>query len=169
MRDWRFAARNGSFTLSAQSRCTGSARVTGGPDMADGQWLTYAEAGVRLGVTPEAARRRAIRRNWARMPAMTGRTRVLVPDDRLDPPRTPRTPDVRPDSEALVHALQAHVETLKAELAAANARTTAAEARADTLVAELATIAKAMARDRAGSVPAVPQRARRWWPFRRAG
>ena len=35
----------------------------------DGQWLTYAEAAEALGVTPEALRRRAIRRNWARQPA----------------------------------------------------------------------------------------------------
>ena len=55
-------------------------------------------------------------------------------------------------------------ETLKMQLAAA-------EARADTLVAELATLAlaKAMARDRAASVPTEPQRARSWWPWRRAG
>jgi len=48
--------------------CTGHARVTGGRTKVDGQWLSYHELAVRLGVTPEAARRRAIRGKWARMP-----------------------------------------------------------------------------------------------------
>jgi hypothetical protein len=50
-------------------------------DMTDGQWMTYTEAGVRLGINAEAVRRRADRGKWARMPGNDGRTRVLVPED----------------------------------------------------------------------------------------
>jgi predicted metal-binding membrane protein len=46
-----------------------------------GEWLTYQEVAVRLGVTPEAARRQAIRGKWARMPGNDGQTRVRLPDD----------------------------------------------------------------------------------------
>jgi hypothetical protein len=105
----------------------------------DGQWLTYADAAVQLGVTPEAARRRAIRGKWARMPGNDGRARVRLADDW----RPQGTPDVRSNNSALVHALEAHVatlkgenETLKSQLAAAEARVTAAEARAGKQAAE---------------------------------
>jgi hypothetical protein len=89
----------------------------------DGEWLTYAEAAVRLGVTPEAARRRAVRGKWARMPGNDGRARVRVPDDW----RPQGAPDVRTKESGLAHAqlikaLEAHVETLKEQLAAAEAR-----------------------------------------------
>src|SRR5208283_4359429 len=81
--------------------CTGTVR---GADM-DGKWLTYADAAVRLGVTPEAARRRAIRGKWARMPGNDGRTLVGVPDEL----HAPRTPDVRPDASVLLHAHEDHI------------------------------------------------------------
>ena len=107
----------------------------------DGQWLTYADAAVQLGVTPEAARRRAILGKWARMPGNDRRARVRLPDDWS----SQGTPDVRPDNSALVHALEAHVatlkgenETLKSQLAAAEARVTTAEARAGKQPAEFA-------------------------------
>jgi hypothetical protein len=51
--------------------CTGGARVAGGQMEIDGQWLTYADAAVQLGVTAEAARRRAIRGKWARLPLLS--------------------------------------------------------------------------------------------------
>lgn len=78
----------------------------------DGKWMTYSEAAVRLGVSTEAARRRAIRGNWARMPGNDGRTRVQVPDE-LHPPRTP---DVRTTELELVSALKSHIDTLKADI-----------------------------------------------------
>jgi single-stranded DNA-binding protein len=84
----------------------------GRPDTMDGKWMTYGEAAVRLGVSPEAARRRAIRGNWARMPGNDGRTRVQVPDE-LHPPRTP---DVRGTELELVSALKSHIDTLKADI-----------------------------------------------------
>jgi hypothetical protein len=84
----------------------------GRPDAMDGKWMTYGEAAVRLGVSPEAARRRAIRGKWARMPGNDGRTRVQVPDE-LHPPRTP---DVRGTELELVSALKSHIDTSKADI-----------------------------------------------------
>src|SRR6516165_4024916 len=78
----------------------------------DGQWMTYGEAAVRLGVTPEAVRRRAFRSKWARQPGNDGRTRVRVPDDA---PVT-RSPTALPDTPARVLALEAHIATLKTDI-----------------------------------------------------
>jgi hypothetical protein len=86
-------------------------RDMGGRDM-DGQWMTYTEAAARLGVTPEAVRRRAFRSNWARQPGNDGRTRVRVPEDA---PVT-RSPTALPDTPALVLALEAHIATLKTDI-----------------------------------------------------
>ena len=92
----------------------------------DGSWLTYQDLGVRLGVTPEAAKRRAIRAKWARMPGNDGRARVRVPDEL----RASSTLDVRPAKVALQYALESHVETLRADIVALKAQLAAAEARA---------------------------------------
>jgi hypothetical protein len=107
----------------------------------DGQWLTYRQIAVRLGISVEAARRRALRGKWARMAGNDGMTRVMLPDDW----RPPGTPDVRTDNErassadaAIIKALQEHVQTLKEQLAAAEARLTAADARDAQHVADLA-------------------------------
>ena len=98
--------------MTLHGYCAGDGR----PDAMDGQWMTYTEAAVRLGVSLEAARRRAIRGKWPRMPGNDGRTRVQVPDE-LHPLRTP---DVRgTESEAVsevVSALKSHIETLKADI-----------------------------------------------------
>jgi hypothetical protein len=125
----------------------------------DGDWLTYAEAAVRLGVTPEAARRRAIRRKWARMPGNDGRTRVRIPDDW----RPQGAPPVQPDDSALVHALEAHVETLKADieqlkaqLADEKARTGHEATKAEKAIAELSALAERLA-------AIAEERARPWW------
>jgi hypothetical protein len=52
-------------------------------DADDSQWLTYAEAGQRLGISPEAVRQLARRRGWPRRTpnAYGGLATVLVPDD----------------------------------------------------------------------------------------
>jgi hypothetical protein len=106
-------------------------RDVGGRDM-DGQWMTYTEAAARLGVTPEAVRRRAFRSNWARQPGNDGRTRVRVPDD---VPVT-RSPTARPDAPALeahIATLKTDIERLTAELAGERA---ARQVDQDQLVAE---------------------------------
>jgi hypothetical protein len=134
---------------------TGSARA----DTMDGQWLSYEEAAVRLGCTPEAARRRAIRGKWARMPGNDGRTRVRVPDDR----RPQGAPPVRPDDSALLHALEAHIvtlkgenETLKGQLAAAVASLAAERAQTEKAIAAFAALA-----DRLDALAV--ERLRPWW------
>ena len=100
----------------------------------DGQWLTYDELGVRLGCTPEAARRRAIRGKWARMPGNDGRTCVRVPDEL----HGSRTPPVRTEESAHLHALEGHVASLKAENERLVAQLAGAEARAEKQAADFA-------------------------------
>jgi hypothetical protein len=117
--------------------------------------MTYGEAAVRLGVTPEAVRRRAFRSKWSRQPGNDGRTRVRVPDHA---PVT-RSPTALPDTPALVLALEAHIATLKtdiermtAELAGERAarqtdqeQLAAARAAADRATAELVELARRLA------------------------
>ena len=117
--------------------------------------MTYGEAAVRLGVTPEAVRRRAFRSKWSRQPGNDGRTRVRVPDDA---PVT-RSPTALPDTPALVLALEAHIATLKtdserltAELAgerearqADQEQLASARAAADRATAELVELARRLA------------------------
>jgi hypothetical protein len=102
-----------------------------------GAWLTYAEAGERLGVSPEAARARAARRGWRRRLGNDGRAVVMLPQDErapVDHVVTTRLPPVRNAVDpALVTALEAHIatlrgenETLRADLEAERARTSAA-------------------------------------------
>jgi hypothetical protein len=118
-----------------------------------GAWLTYAEAGDRLGITPEAARSRAKRLGWRRQLGNDGRALVWAaleprpPGDRPVTPRSPpgRKPDAQPDA-SLVRALEAHVATLKEQLAAAEARILK---QADELVAYDSAYAGGLAAERA--------------------
>lgn len=95
------------------------------------QWLTYTELADKLGTTPEAARAKANRGRWQRQLGNDGKARVLVD---LDAPtvrtRTPaRTPTAHPDAQPIeppavqvaMAALEAHVVTLKDQLAKAEA------------------------------------------------
>jgi hypothetical protein len=109
--------------------------------MTDGQWMTYADAGTRLGINAEAVRRRADRGKWARMPGNDGRTRVQVPDDA----RATQALPIRADTGALVTALEAHIVTLKTELTCERAARHAARAAADKATAELVELARRLA------------------------
>ena len=54
-------------------------------------WLTYAEAGARFGISPEAVRQIAMRRKWPRRRQNDdpfGRVQVLISDDTEIRPRT---------------------------------------------------------------------------------
>ena len=71
-------------------------------------WLTYAEAATRFGVSAEAVRQIAMRRKWPRRRPNDdpfGRVQVLIPDDAEIRPRTSvqnldeRLLDVRPSAE----------------------------------------------------------------------
>jgi hypothetical protein len=90
-------------------------------------WLTYKEAGAVLGVSAEAARQRAIRGSWPRRLNNEGAALVRVPEGVTSRPRRknerpnehPMPRDVEQADERLIEALQAHIETLKADLALA--------------------------------------------------
>ena len=152
-----------------------------------GDWLTYAEAGDRLGVSPEAVRAKAARKRWRRQIGNDGMARIMIPGDLPvttrahgagDQPVTPRSPPGRKSADAAaIKALAAHVETLKAQLAAAEARLAAAEARDAKLDADLASEREKVEVERARANQAIAEfgeladalariaveRARPWW------
>jgi hypothetical protein len=101
--------------------------------MTDAQWTTYDEAAVRLGISPDAVRRRAARGHWARMPGNDGRTRIQIPED----VSAPRRGDVVGDTAPLVSALEAHIATLKIELASEKERSASAAAELKTIIERL--------------------------------
>ena len=99
-----------------------------------GEWLTYLQAAERLGVSPSAARQRAARGRWQRTLGNDKRTRIRLPDGwehdvRIPSGRSPRNGHI--PAKLLITALEAHIGTLKAQLAVA-------EARAERLIAEFA-------------------------------
>ena len=99
--------------------------------MAD-RWMTYQQAGNLLGLSAEAARKRAGRQRWRTQPGNDGRTLVLVPEkpDEPSPDQADERADGRPDRRtgALlppylgeVEALRELVGTLQAQLSKAEA------------------------------------------------
>src|SRR5580704_3876264 len=104
--------------------------------------LTYAELAEALKITPASANKLARRRRWPRVPGNDGRSRVSVPEEALV--RRDIPPAGPPDK--LIKALEAHVETLKAQLAAAEARIVK---QAEDLVAYDAAYATGLAAERA--------------------
>jgi len=91
-------------------------------------WVSYAELAEHLGISPEAARQKAIRARWQRQRGEDGKARVLVDVEEAAAAHRPRPVD-RPDEQgttaAVIAALEQHVATLKEELA--KAQTLAAE------------------------------------------
>jgi hypothetical protein len=98
------------------------------------EWLTYSALGERLGISPEAARQKALRYRWPRRPANDGKTQVRVdvedvkasglprkPREASDGRSTPEPPPVEQasDARALLDALEAHIATLKGTTAKA--------------------------------------------------
>jgi hypothetical protein len=120
--------------------------------------LTYAELAEVLRITPASANKLARRRRWPRVPGNDGKARVSVPEEALvrrdSPPDSPQPSpldvplvslqDSPPDN--LIKALEAHVETLRAQLAAAEARIVK---QAEDLVAYDAAYATGLAAERA--------------------
>jgi hypothetical protein len=107
------------------------------------EWLTYAEAGERLGVSPEAIRARAIRGHWRRQVGNDGLARVMVPAEIL------RAPDQRPvngrstpvrkaGDPATLNALREHNETLKGEVELLKGQLVIERERGDRVIADLA-------------------------------
>jgi hypothetical protein len=97
----------------------------------DGEWLTYAQASERLGVSPVAVRFRAIRGRWQRVIGNDGRTRVCLPNgehtvstlgERSASARAVRTASARASNDKLIKSLEAHINTLKEQLSVAEAQ-----------------------------------------------
>lgn len=118
---------------------------TDGEEAIAGNWLTYQQAGNRLGISAEAARQRARRLHWPHRATGVNeggpkRTLILVPDVEPKPVQelgqaSAQTP-VQPDGRTLVRLGQAHslsgetaallalVDVLRDQLAKAEARAT---------------------------------------------
>jgi hypothetical protein len=144
--------------------------------------LTYAELAELLKITPASANKLARRRRWPRVPGNDGKARVSVPEEALvrrdsPPDSPPDVPSVSPQDvpppsppDNLIKALEAHVTTLREQLAAADTRLAAADAREAQYVADLAAeraqTAKAIEAfvaiaDKLDQLAA--ERARPWW------
>ena len=120
--------------------------------------LTYAELAEALRITPASANKLARRKRWPRVPGNDGKARVSVPEEAIvrrdSPPDSPLdVPPVSPQDnpppsppDNLIKALEAHVETLKAQLAAAETRI---GKQAEDLVAYDAAYAAGLAAERA--------------------
>ena len=90
-------------------------------------WLTYAEAAARFGVSAKAARKIAMRQNWPRRKPNgdpCGRVQVLIPPDaEIRPRRVAEHPSERPFCSS------AEVGTLREQLARERERADALEGR----------------------------------------
>ena len=115
-----------------------------------GEWLTYVQAAEKLGVSPNAARQRAIRGRWQRTLGNDRRTRICLPDGwqsfvRRPNGRSPRAQAELTGARRSIAALQDHIETLKTQLVAAELR---AEKQASEFAAREAKLAAELATER---------------------
>ena len=146
------------------------------------RWLTYDDLAAALRITPDSARRLVARRKWPKKPGNDGRALIAVPLDRLPPDNlsdiSPDTgPDVRedaspdvtpvvpPDTSSPVHALQARVTELEAELRTERERSAGLSAVAE---AERRHAAEIRSDRDAWRVQAERLAVRSWWPWRRS-
>src|SRR6516164_2552813 len=130
----------------------------------ESEWLTYQQAAERLGCSPEAIRQKAIRGRWQKTIGNDKRPLIRLPDGWMNAVRTAverknnknersvRTADERASDTQLIKALEAHVETLKEQLAAAEARDAqhvaqlaAEQAKVERAFAELSAVAERLA------------------------
>jgi DNA primase len=107
-------------------------------DNLTGEWFTYRQAAELLSVSTEAVRQRAKRGRWQKTLGNDKRTRIRPPEGWNDIVRVSddrslraRVVDERALANQVIRALEAHIETLKAQL-------TAAEQRAEKQAAEFA-------------------------------
>lgn len=94
-----------------------------------GEWFTYRQAAELLSVSTEAVRARAKRGRWQKTLGNDKRTRIRPPDGWNDVARASgdrvlraRIVDERALANQVIRVLEAHVETLKAQLAGAEQR-----------------------------------------------
>jgi hypothetical protein len=142
-------------------------------------WLKYSDLAEALGITPEAARQKAIRGRWRRQRGNDGRALVLVDLEVERASHAPRKrPDerlaVRPDERPTIAALESHITTLKGDIvkceALAEQRRGDFEAerkRLDEMVAELVALSKLLAEKSAAADNARAElaayRSSPWW------
>ena len=94
-----------------------------------GEWFTYRQAAELLSVSPEAVRQRAKRGRWQKTLGNDKRTRIRPPEGWNDVVQVSddralraRVLDERALANQVIRVLEAHVETLKAQLAGAEQR-----------------------------------------------
>jgi hypothetical protein len=123
------------------------------------RWLTYAEVGRLLGISPSAARMHAKRRGWQRRSpnAIGAHAMVLVPDHVAVQPRAvaeQRTfvahmvNEPNGVDQANVQAISAAIEALREQLTIANERAERAELRAEADRARIDELQAALAEER---------------------
>ena len=95
------------------------------------EWLTYAQAGERFGLSAAAVRMRARRLGWRMQPGNDGRTLILVPDDAAIEPRTRPHTQSPARSDERSPAQDAEIARLMTLLTAADARVEKADQRAE--------------------------------------
>jgi hypothetical protein len=126
------------------------------------EWLTWTEAGERLGVSPHAVRARATRNGWRRQIGNDGRARVLVtlepraPDDRppiggSSPARKAADPALADALRGQLAALESHIKTLQADNEALKQDLTTTRADLSAHVASLKTENERLAGQLAGA------------------
>ena len=91
-----------------------------------GDWLTYQQAGERLGITAEAARQRAVRLNWRRQRGNDGRSLIQIPAAVQPSVQTPVQPNRQMGEVAALWEL---ARVLRDQLAKAETRADRAEER----------------------------------------
>jgi hypothetical protein len=110
-------------------------------EVEDGRWLSYAEIAAARGINKLSAERLVRRHRWRRQPDNQGGVRIFVPLTWVESPaqladtdQADSGPDVKPDIEEAVAALEAALAVLADQLMRERARADAAEARADMAV-----------------------------------
>ncbi|HEY1863094.1 MAG TPA: hypothetical protein VGG77_05250, partial [Roseiarcus sp.] len=108
---------------------TKASDVLGRGTILTGEWFTYRQAAELLSVSTEAVRQRAKRGRWQKTLGNDKRTRIRPPEGWNDIARATgdrvlrdRVADERALANQVIRALEAHVETLKTQLAAAEHR-----------------------------------------------
>src|SRR3954451_20126003 len=76
---------------------------------ADSQWMTYEEAGERLGIGPDSVARYARREKWSRQPGNDGKARVAIPPDCIPESAPEKRAEIRPD-KGLAELLRKQLE-----------------------------------------------------------
>jgi hypothetical protein len=126
-------------------------------------WLKYSDLANALGITPEAARQKAIRGRWRRQRGNDGKALVLVD---LEAERASHVSRKRPDEHLAgrlderrtIEALESHIATLKGDIAKGEALAEqrrgdfeAERKRLDDMVAELVALSKLLAEQSAAA------------------